>query len=107
MKKMMRYNNYTKDEFSLNQPSFSISSRADLSKTSSCSGAYDAKLSSIKNIKGKKNKKIFIISGPTYNDDIKPFNWNNTENNMCRMIKREGLKDEMKFEWVEYVNKFD
>ena len=107
MKKMMRYNNYLKEEFALKEPSYTIASREDLKKNSSCVGAYDTKISSIKEIKGKKYKKIYIISGPTYDDGLIPFNWNSTENKYCKKLKREGLKDEMKYDWVEYINKFN
>ena len=62
MKKMMRYNNYKKDSFTTGSPFRTISAIGDL--INSCSGAYDAKISSVKEIKGKKFKKFSLLMDP-------------------------------------------
>ena len=63
----------------------------------------DAKFASIKDIKGKKQKTIHIINGPT-SDDQTPFQWSTTKC-MDPNPKRwtyEGHVDTYDFPWYEY-----
>lgn len=100
-KKMIRYNNYKNDPFSLDDAANSISSREDLNGNH-CQGAYDAKMSSVSKAKGR-FKTISIAGGPTH-DDLEGFNW--SKSNPCRNQPRHGLPDNASFEWVDYHTQF-
>jgi hypothetical protein len=103
-KYLMRYNNFKNDPFSNNNPTLAIASRKDLFDAQpDCRGATDAKLASIRDIKGKQVKKINIISGPTTENQI-PFN---TINSQCISANRgkyvfNGLPAEYTFDWIQY-----
>ena len=106
-KKLMRYNDYKHDIFSKNNPSYAIASRKDLDeKSPDCRGATDAKVASIKDIKGRLNKKITIISGPTAEMQI-PFS---TVDSKCINFYEgkyvfNGLPEIFNYGWVEYETK--
>jgi hypothetical protein len=103
-KKLMRYNDYKNDVFSKNNPTYAIASRKDLDeKTPDCRGATDAKVASIKDIKGRLNKKITIVSGPTAEQQI-PFD---TVESKCVNFYEgkyvfHGLPKVFNYDWIEY-----
>lgn len=103
-KHIMRYNKYQTDVLSKNNPTYTIASRKDLDNESpDCRGATDAKLASIKDIKGTNKKKISIISGPT-TDNQDPFN---TITANCIDANKgkysfNGLPETFNFEWTQY-----
>lgn len=107
-KRIMRYNDYEKDEFSDNNAAQSISSRYDLNdppRTKGkkyCFGAIDVKFASLKELKEGKGV-LHIVSGPT--DQGQPnFDYRTTkcvETDPERWW-HENLVEEWKFEWVEY-----
>jgi hypothetical protein len=105
-KYLMRYNNYQNDELSKNNSGFAIACRRDLNPDDpQCRGATDAKLSSLKNIKGINSKKIFIVSGQT--DQQEPFDSinakciNNPKNPKGESVFN-GLPQFITFNWNEY-----
>ena len=51
LKTFIRYNNFTKDKLALNDSTASISARGDLLPKPECFGAYDAKVSSVSDLK--------------------------------------------------------
>ncbi len=93
IKRILRYNDYTKDPLSLNNPGYAIASRFDLSGSGSCGGGYDSKASSYSSLlKGE----ISIINGPTY-DQVPVFE------NKGQCGAREpfiGLPKVWKFDWI-------
>jgi len=63
---LMRYNQFQTDPLSKGNPALSIAARKDLDANNpDCRGATDAKIASIRDIKGTTKKKINVISGPT------------------------------------------
>jgi len=99
-KKLMRSNDYKHDYLSLNDPSFTISAREELdSEKGDCEGAIDAKVASIHDIRGKANKSVSIVQGPTYGD-VPIFHWE--ESKFCKNTIRFGLSDRYAFEWIVY-----
>lgn len=107
LKTILRYNNYKNEEFAKGNPYFTLASRADLKKSEpDCRGATDAKLASIKDVKGLKKKKIYIISGPTTSDNLEPFNTktakckNHPASNGKYIFK--GMPEEFNFDWIVY-----
>ena len=101
-KKLMRYNNYDKEPMTYGEPDNSISARGDLNVNSTCFGAFDCKVSSVKDLKGK-DKKFYLIGGPT-NIDTPQFKWDETKS--CDKHSHIGLINEPKYEWIEINNKF-
>ena len=61
MKTFIRYNNYTKDPLALGDPTATISARGDLMERQLCYGAYDAKVASVREIKGKKKTILLVL----------------------------------------------
>ena len=98
---LIRYNDYLNDPASKGIPTLSISARGDLKNY--CGGAYDAKMSSVKNAKGK-NKVISIVAGPSLGNNLPEFNWSNSE--ICKDDPKYGLPEQPKFDWFEYRNEF-
>ena len=127
MKRMMRYNNYKSDPFSLIpyctgavndtcDPPYSaklaIAARGDLQPPGDKSrygvlyryvgqsnhGATDSKITSWKMMKGGKAIKGVVINGPTY-DDLPPFVWSKSP--FCN-VSHKGLPDRFDFIWQEY-----
>ena len=104
-KNLIRFNDYKNDEFSLNNPSYTIAARYDLGeKSKSCYGATDAKFASINEIKTDGVKKVHIIGGPTTNNGLEPFDWSKTECKGKEPIRFNiiGQVDEYNFPWIEY-----
>jgi hypothetical protein len=106
-KKLMRYNDFKNDALSKQNPAYAIAARKDLDeKIPDCRGATDAKVASIKDIKGRTNKKITIVSGPTAEQQI-PFD---TQESKCinmypsKYVFR-GLPKLFNYGWVEYETK--
>jgi hypothetical protein len=100
----MRYNQFQTDPLSKSNPALSIAARKDLdTKKPDCRGATDAKVASIRDIKGKDKKKITVISGPTAENQI-PFN---TLNSQCILANKgkfvfNGLPELFIYGWVEF-----
>ena len=104
MKTFIRYNNYTNDPLAFGDPTATISARGDLMEKQLCYGAYDAKVASVREIKGKK-KTIHVVAGPTYSD-VEPFDFTKVDG--CTKMKRHGLKEgPMTFEWFTVETKFE
>lgn len=107
LKTLMRYNNYKIDELSKNNPGFAIACRRDLDqKDPQCRGATDVKIGSVRNSKGLKEKKIFIVSGPTTDIQI-PFDTQNARcitnpNNPPNESIFVGLPKTLDYPWTEY-----
>lgn len=103
-KHLMRYNKYQTDLLSKSNPALAIAARKDLDSTKpDCRGATDAKVASIRDIKGKEKKKITVISGPTAENQI-PFN---TLNSQCISANKgkfvfNGLPEVFIYDWVEF-----
>ena len=103
MKNFMQYNDYLNDPFSNGNPGETIASRYDLRESKPlCYGAFDTKLSSVKEIKESSNKPMYLYSGAT--NQVKPFNFSCAA---CENVKHEGLPDEPKNPWVIFNNKFN
>ena len=100
--KLMRYNNFEKEPMAYNDPTNTISARGDLRKKGSCFGAFDCKVTSVKDLKGK-DKKFYLYGGPT-NIDTPQFKWNETKS--CENVTHFGLNNEPNFGWFEINNKF-
>ena len=102
-KKLMRYNKYKSDPFSLGDPSLTISSRSDLSGL--CKGAYDAKVGVLSEWSEGKIK-FHLISGPTFDEkEIEPFDWKKA-NETCKNHAHYLIPDNFTFDWIEYENEF-
>ena len=103
-KNLIRFNDYKNDEFSLNNPSYTIAARYDLRVNNSmCYGATDAKFASINEIKTG-TKKVHIIAGPTTNNGLEPFVWSTsncvkTDPARFNVI---GQVDKYDFDWIDY-----
>ena len=101
----IRFNDYENDEYSEGNPSFTIAARYDLkTENSTCYGATDAKFASINEIKTSEKKMVHIIAGPTTNNGLTPFNWDDTR---CKdgdplRFKVIGQVSEYNFDWVDY-----
>ena len=101
--KFMRYNDYNNDPFSEKNPSYTISSREDL--TGSCGGAYDAKVGALSDW-NEGRIKFSLIGGPTFNmKDIMPFSWENASET-CRNHTHSSTPDVFQYEWIEYESEF-
>ena len=102
-KKLMRYNNYKDEPMAYKSPVNTISARGDLNEKSSCFGAFDCKVTSVKNLKGK-DKIFYLYGGPT-NIDTPQFRWNETKS--CENFTHIGLDNEPNYGWIEIKNKFE
>ena len=105
-KHMLLYNDYKNDPLSRGSPAYAIAARKDLEEGAfSCSGMIDVKTASINDVKGKKGKKIHIISGPTHNDYIEPFEWSKITCNgkEPNKFKHYGQNEKWEFPWKEYI----
>ena len=104
MKDFMQYNDYENDPFSEGRPGESIASRYDLGETNpSCYGAFDTKLGSVKENKGKSTKTIHLYSGAT--KQVKPYM--NFNSKACEKVVHEGIPDEPNYDWITFNNKFN
>lgn len=102
-KKIIRYNDYENDPLSKGDPSKALASRYDLRKEgkSQCFGNVDAKFVSVKETKGKKERVIYMVNGPS-DDTQPPFDWNTTECKQAKGWKPFGQVNTYNFKWVEY-----
>ena len=111
-KKMLRYNNYEKDDCSKKNAAWTIASRYDLNTNGVgkeyCYGAIDVKFASVKELMEGKNI-IHIISGPS-NDQQPTFSWKNTtcyKSNPVRWF-HEDVIETWDFPWIDYeIQLFD
>ena len=104
MQRFMQYNDYKNDPFSKGEPGESIASRYDLrEKRPICYGTFDTKLSSVKEIKEKGKKTIYLYSGAT--KQVEPLM--NFNSNACVNVTHEGIPDEPNFDWITFNNKFN
>jgi len=101
-KKFIRYNDWKNDPLSKNNPGMSIACRKDLAADPECRGATDAKVASIKDIKGTNKKKITIISGPT-SDIQDPFDYSTAVCAKKTKYVFNGLPQKFTYKWTEYV----
>lgn len=73
-----------------------------------CFGAYDAKVSSVNDLKGK-TKTIYVVAGPTYSDEPESaaFTWN--EQACPAKYLHEGIKTDeaIKYDWFTVTNRFE
>ena len=104
--KLIRYNDYMNEPLSKKNPALTIGARKDLVEADDkkmCYGLIDAKYVNLAEIKGKTQKKIHIISGPT-NDDQETFNWKTTKCIDANPIRWTyyGQPEEWNFPWIEY-----
>ena len=104
IKKFLRYNKYKTDEFSNNDPRNTIACRYDLlddQDENRCYGATDAKFVSLKDL--IEGKKIYIISGPT-NEDQPTFSWANTNcvEKRNKKFYPDNLEQNRNINWIEY-----
>ena len=103
-KKLIRYNDYLHDEFSEEEPNYSIAARYDLKvENATCYGATDAKFASINEIKTTGKKKVHIIAGRT-TDNQSPFVWSSAQCKETHPIRFKviGQVDEYDFDWIDY-----
>jgi len=101
-KRLIRLNDFKNDPLSKGDPGYAIASRRDLDTPAVCSGATDAKFASINEVKGKTNKKIHIIAGPTADKQI-PFDISTTQCSKDRSkYSFDGLPTKWNFKWIEY-----
>ena len=103
-KQFMQYNNYSTDPFSEGNPGESIASRYDLRKERpTCYGAFDTKLSSVKEIKKSPQKTIYLYSGAT--KQVEPlFSFNS---NACINVTHLGIPDVPNNDWITFNNKYN
>ncbi len=105
-KSLIRNNTYKTDTASLNYPGYAISSRYDLAEgpkgVNLCSGAYDAKVISVKEIKNIFNKKMHVVASPSFGgkDNIEPFNWSTSKT--CKANSHRGMNDLFDFDWFDF-----
>ena len=100
---LLRYNDFQNDPLSKGDASNVIAYRGDLDTSNSCFGATDLKFTSINDIKTNGTKKVYLINGPTYDQQI-VFDWTNTtckESNPIRFTTY-GQVDRYNFDMVEY-----
>ena len=100
---LLRYNDFQNDPLSKGNPHYVIAYRGDLDTSHSCFGATDLKFSSIKDIKTNGIKKIYLINGPS-NDQQEIFDWTTTtckESNPLRFTTY-GQVNKYNFDMVEY-----
>ena len=102
-RKLLRYNDFENDPLSKGQADNVIAYRGDLNKNPSCFGETDLKFSSIKDIKKNEGKKVYLINGPT-SDQQEPFDWSNTNCRSSNPIRytNYGQVDKYNFDMAEY-----
>jgi hypothetical protein len=111
MQRLMRYNDYLNDPLSKVNSKMSIACRGDLSSSMSsdrhvqskpnCHGATDAKISSLDLIKGKDKKTLYIIAGPTTDQQI-PFSYKTKACSSDPKYIFTGLPEIFDFKWIKY-----
>lgn len=102
-RKLLRYNDFENDPLSKGQADNVIAYRGDLNKNPSCFGETDLKFTSIKDIKRKEGKKVYLINGPS-SDQHEPFDWSNTTCRNSNPIRytNYGQVNKYDFDMVEY-----
>lgn len=105
MKRILTYNNYHTDSLTFGHPGFTLASRYDLETDSAmiaCMGAIDAKIGSIKEVKGQKFKQFYAIAGPPSSeaDKIEKFEWSKSKN--CSKLSHLGMNDRFSFDWITF-----
>ena len=104
MKDFMQYNDYLNDPFSHGEPGESIAARYDLRENRPlCYGTFDTKLSSVKEIKEKGKKTIYLYGGATRQVEP-PMNFNSKA---CENVTHVGIPDEPNNPWITFNNKFN
>ena len=100
---LLRYNDFQNDPLSKGDPSNVIAYRGDLATSHNCFGATDLKFSSIKDIKTNGTKKVYLINGPTF-DQQEVFDWTTTTCKTSNPIRftTYGQVDRYNFSTVEY-----
>ena len=100
---LLRYNDFQNDPLSKGDASNVIAYRGDLSRSNTCFGATDLKYSSINDIKTNGSKKVYLINGPSH-DQQEIFDWTNTtciKSNPLRFTTY-GQVDRYDFDVAEY-----
>lgn len=96
MKKLLRYNNWQHDPYSLGSAGNQISSRFDLlTEKPACSGGYDSKMVSWRSWK---SMIMWAQSGPTH-DQQPVFDWATAP---CPTASRVGLPAVYNFDWISF-----
>lgn len=91
---ILRYNDYTHDSYSEENPCNTICCRGDLdSRSPKSSGCYDTKVADFKMALSLQS---LAINGPTLGDNLTPFSWSGPFANTSHI----GLPDKYKFGWV-------
>ena len=101
--KLLRYNDFKNDPLSKGDPGNVIAYRGDLDTSHSCFGATDLKFSSVNDIKNGGKRKVYLINGPT-KEQQEVFDWSNTiciQSNPVR-FKTYGQVNRYDFDIVEY-----
>lgn len=98
-KRLIRYNNYTKDPDTLNNPSYSVCARQDLDPSSPfCSGGIDGKVVSVNDF-AEQNGLINIISSPTY-EDTSEFGYDKASCCSLPFLSHTGQPNQWEFPWM-------
>ena len=100
---LLRYNDFQNDPLSKGDASNVIAYRGDLNKSPTCFGETDLKFTSINDIKGTDKKKVYLINGPTH-DQQEVFDWTKTtcmQSNPLRFTVY-GQVERYDFDIVEY-----
>ena len=100
MKDLLQYNDYTHDPYSEGNPTFTICSRKDFSKTPTPLGCYDTKVATV--AMARQNR-ADIIGGPTLGSGLQPFSW--TEN--FSKYSHQGLPETYNFSFISVQPRFD
>ena len=104
MKDFMQYNDFRNDPFSHGEPGESIASRYDLrEKNPICYGAFDTKLSSVREVKESEKKTIYLYSGATRKVEP-PMTFNS---DACVNVTHIGIPDTPNNPWITFNNKFN
>lgn len=105
-KEIFRYNDYLNDPLSLKNPKWSIASRNDLNFDQfNCTGATDAKVSSLSKIKLSGVSSVSIISGPT-NERQPTYEWSKAHCAQDPRYQWNGLPESYDFQWQEFQSIF-
>ena len=103
-RKLLRYNDFQHDPLSKGDPGNVIAYRGDLNKSPSCFGATDLKFTSINDIKTKGVKKVYLINGPTY-EQQEVFDWTTTNCKATNPLRftTYGQVNRYNFEVTEHI----
>lgn len=95
-REIFRYNDYQNDPFSFKNPKWSVASRNDLNTSfTNCTGATDAKTTSLSKINLMNAASVSMISGPT-NERQPTFEW-----------KSAYCATDPRYQWVKMPEKYD